>query len=269
ENDLSRLLLLLEDLGGAGGNLGGYAEDRLELRIGLEDGFGLVDRLGEVAALVHDVEDLHLGRSLGHGVLETLGAKIEVGGAQAALHDYKIALALHEIGHLLRRGGARGLVVGADVGQGFRGGGGSIEGDNLDARLHRVVDDRHEAGVVVGGDGDAVDLLGDQILDHLGLERHVELLRIDFEGLDAVLGTRVLEAREAGNVVGVDALGDHDEGLYLRLRRRAGAEAHRDDRRGDKNEQCLSHTLPPNAILDGLSALFEPIASFHRTPYAP
>jgi len=108
---------------------------------------------------------------------------------------------------------AGALVVGADVGQRLGGGGGGVEGDDLDAGLGGLGDDRAQPRVVQGGDGDAVHLLGDQVLDDLDLQGQLELLGIDLVDGDAVLGGGGLEALVAGLVVGVDALGHHHEGL--------------------------------------------------------
>ncbi|MCY1237354.1 hypothetical protein D9M72_500470 [compost metagenome] len=166
----------LADLAGVGNGLcggndtdRGRRDDRLQVRIGLNEPLGFaiglvgkvvaIDGCYDVDALVVALDLLHLGDP---GVLVGRGRGSREHGDVAALRQVVGGqLDDHVADQRVRRR--------VEVHQPAILGDTAVPGDDLDAAVHRLLQRRHQGVGVVGRNGDRIDLLGDQRVDHLDL----------------------------------------------------------------------------------------------------
>ncbi|MGY2931999.1 hypothetical protein ACVWZ6_001601 [Bradyrhizobium sp. GM6.1] len=153
----------------------------------------------------------------------------EVLGAGTTRNHGVFAAVGPQLQELLAEGDAELLVVGADIGDALGAGRIGVEGDDRDAGRGRRVDRLGHRRDVGNRDGEAVDLLGDEVLDDLGLRRRLVLDRPLVDALDIaeLLGTlQAAVAREVEERI-VHRLG-HDHEPVVCGKRRRSHHRHRD-----------------------------------------
>ncbi len=134
------------------------------------------------------------------------------------------------------------LVVGADIGLARRAGRVGVEGDDVDAGVARRLDDAGHGTDIGDRDRQAVDALGDEILDDLDLGRGLVLDRPAIDAFDVAEFGGALHAAVAGDVEEgvVHRLGHDGKSQFVRSPGRGG-QHDRDERR----EHHTLHAFPP------------------------
>jgi hypothetical protein len=228
------------------------AVDRVEVRVGLEDGLRRSQRglaLHAVARVGHELEI----RVLLEGLEEALLALARGGdGRHADQRD--VALSAQLVGDVGGRVLADLDVVGLDEAGHLGADDVDVDGDHRDSRGQHGLDRVGEAGRVDGVDQQAVDVLLRQVLDLLDLGLNLVVGAHHLQG-DAVLVRVLLGALLHGDEERVDALaeGEGDGELAVGWRRRAagvvrrgagtfggaGGDGQREDAGGDQGGDLL------------------------------